>query len=86
MVLGLSQSPTVILSRPWAPIALCIARGMDYLHGQYVVHLDLKCDKLLCGLRDPQRPVIKIWDMGLSKVGGERKRRGVGWGQNASKK
>lgn len=55
------------------------ARGMEYLHGQYVVHFDLKCDNLLCDLRDPQRPVIKIGDLGLSKVGGEG-RGGVGSG------
>lgn len=48
-------------------MALQAARGMEYLHGQYVVHFDLKCDNLLCDLRDPQRPVIKIGDLGLSK-------------------
>jgi serine/threonine protein kinase len=42
---------------------------MEYLHGQFVVHFDLKCDNLLCDLRDPGRPVVKIGDLGLSKVG-----------------
>ncbi|KAG2487029.1 hypothetical protein HYH03_014275 [Edaphochlamys debaryana] len=48
-------------------IALQAARGMEYLHGQFVVHFDLKCDNLLCDLRDPVRPVVKIGDLGLSK-------------------
>ncbi|EFJ42097.1 hypothetical protein VOLCADRAFT_121569 [Volvox carteri f. nagariensis] len=50
-----------------AAIALQAARGMEYLHGQYLVHFDLKCDNLLCDLRDPSRPVVKIGDLGLSK-------------------
>ncbi len=41
---------------------------MEYLHGQFVVHFDLKCDNLLCDLRDPSRPIVKIGDLGLSKV------------------
>ena len=54
------------------------ARGMEYLHGQFVVHFDLKCDNLLCDLRDPSRPTVKIGDLGLSKVrrrGGRRRGR-----------
>ena len=50
-----------------ASIAMQAARGMDYLHSQCMVHFDLKCDNLLCDLRDLQRPVVKIGDLGLSK-------------------
>ncbi|GIL68399.1 hypothetical protein Vafri_21652 [Volvox africanus] len=50
-----------------AAIALQAARGMEYLHNQYLVHFDLKCDNLLCDLRDPARPIVKIGDLGLSK-------------------
>ena len=31
------------------------------------MHFDLKCDNLLCDLRDLNRPVVKIGDLGLSK-------------------
>jgi len=48
-------------------IALSVARGMEYLHSQSVVHFDLKCDNLLCDLRDLHRPAVKIGDLGLSK-------------------
>jgi serine/threonine protein kinase len=40
-------------------MAVQAARGMEYLHSQAVVHFDLKCDNLLCDLRDLQRPVVK---------------------------
>ncbi|KAK9867004.1 hypothetical protein WJX84_008904 [Apatococcus fuscideae] len=50
-----------------AAIALQAARGMEYLHSRRVVHFDLKCDNLLCDLRDLHRPVVKIGDLGLSK-------------------
>jgi len=40
---------------------------MEYLHRNRVVHFDLKCDNLLCDLRDSQNPIVKIGDLGLSK-------------------
>ena len=45
---------------------------MEYLHSQQVVHFDLKCENLLCDLRDLERPVVKIGDLGLSKQKKER--------------
>ncbi|KAE9601676.1 putative protein kinase TKL-Pl-6 family [Lupinus albus] len=49
-------------------IAMDAAFGMEYLHAKNVVHFDLKCENLLVNMRDPQRPVCKIGDLGLSKV------------------
>ncbi|CAJ1941902.1 unnamed protein product [Sphenostylis stenocarpa] len=49
-------------------IAMDAAFGMEYLHGKDIVHFDLKCENLLVNMRDPQRPVCKIGDLGLSKV------------------
>lgn len=40
---------------------------MEYLHRRDTVHFDLKCDNMLCDLRDLNRPVVKIGDLGLSK-------------------
>ncbi|KAK9804337.1 hypothetical protein WJX72_008076 [[Myrmecia] bisecta] len=57
----------VLSKRVRAAIALQAARGMEYLHSRRVVHFDLKCDNLLCDLRDLMRPVVKIGDLGLSK-------------------
>lgn len=37
------------------------AFGMEYLHSKSIVHFDLKCDNLLVSLRDPQRPVCKVF-------------------------
>lgn len=51
-----------------AYIALQGSHGMEYLHLQYMVHFDLKCDNLLCDLRDLNKPVVKIGDLGLSKL------------------
>lgn len=50
-----------------AYIALQAAYGMEYLHLHFMVHFDLKCDNLLCDLRDLNKPVVKIGDLGLSK-------------------
>lgn len=49
-------------------LALSVARGMEYLHSQSVVHFDLKADNLLVQLNDMAQPLVKIGDMGLSKV------------------
>ncbi|GJN00754.1 hypothetical protein PR202_ga17959 [Eleusine coracana subsp. coracana] len=49
-------------------IAMDVAFGMEYLHGKNIVHFDLKSDNLLINLRDPQRPICKVGDLGLSKV------------------
>jgi serine/threonine protein kinase len=51
-----------------AYIALQAAYGMEYLHLHFMVHFDLKCDNLLCDLRDLNKPVVKIGDLGLSKT------------------
>jgi serine/threonine protein kinase len=51
-----------------AYIALQGAYGMEYLHSIFMVHFDLKCDNLLCDLRDLNKPVVKIGDLGLSKT------------------
>ncbi|KAK1313753.1 Serine/threonine-protein kinase CTR1 [Acorus calamus] len=49
-------------------IAMDTAFGMEYLHEKNVVHFDLKSHNLLVNMKDPQRPVCKIGDLGLSKV------------------
>ncbi|MCO5579682.1 hypothetical protein L7F22_033540 [Adiantum nelumboides] len=49
-------------------IAMDAAFGMEYLHKKNVVHFDLKCENLLVNLRDIQRPICKVGDLGLSKV------------------
>ncbi|XP_057959860.1 uncharacterized protein LOC131152173 [Malania oleifera] len=49
-------------------IAMDAAFGMEYLHMKNIVHFDLKCDNLLVNLRDPQRPICKVGDFGLSRI------------------
>ncbi|KAH0454513.1 hypothetical protein IEQ34_016437 [Dendrobium chrysotoxum] len=49
-------------------IAIDVAFGMEYLHDQNIIHFDLKSDNLLVNLRDPNRPICKVGDFGLSKV------------------
>ncbi|CAK9217181.1 unnamed protein product [Sphagnum troendelagicum] len=49
-------------------LATDAAFGMEYLHEKNIVHFDLKCENLLVNMRDPQRPICKVGDLGLSKV------------------
>jgi len=42
-------------------IAMDVAFGMEYLHGKNLIHFDLKSDNLLVNLRDPQRPICKVF-------------------------
>lgn len=49
-------------------IAMDAAFGMEYLHSKNIVHFDLKCENLLVNLRDPQRPICKVGDFGLSRI------------------
>ncbi|KAF7837346.1 Serine/threonine-protein kinase EDR1 [Senna tora] len=49
-------------------IAMDAAFGMEYLHFKNIVHFDLKCDNLLVNLGDPERPVCKVGDFGLSRI------------------
>ncbi|KAF8393254.1 hypothetical protein HHK36_021495 [Tetracentron sinense] len=49
-------------------IAMDAAFGMEYLHEKNIVHFDLKSHNFLVNMKDPQRPVCKIGDLGLSKI------------------
>eukprot|EP01018_Ginkgo_biloba_P031560 Gb_39555 [translate_table: standard] len=49
-------------------ISMDAAFGMEYLHGKNIVHFDLKCENLLVNMRDSQRPICKVGDLGLSKI------------------
>ncbi|KAL3517776.1 hypothetical protein ACH5RR_020365 [Cinchona calisaya] len=49
-------------------IALDAAIGMEYLHSKNIVHFDMKCENLLVNLWDPQRPICKVGDFGLSRI------------------
>ncbi|KAG0465495.1 hypothetical protein HPP92_019659 [Vanilla planifolia] len=43
-------------------------RNALHQNDRSIVHFDLKSDNLLVNLRDPQRPICKVGDLGLSKV------------------
>ncbi|KAM7268045.1 hypothetical protein ACFE04_010211 [Oxalis oulophora] len=49
-------------------LAMGAAFGMEYLHEKNIVHFDLKSHNFLVNMRDPQRPICKIGDLGLSKI------------------
>lgn len=45
-------------------IAMDAAFGMEYLHEKNIVHFDLKSHNFLLNMRDPQRPVCKVCNLG----------------------
>ncbi|KAF2310684.1 hypothetical protein GH714_016257 [Hevea brasiliensis] len=49
-------------------LAMDAVFGMEYLHEKNIVHFDLKSHNFLVNMKDPQRPVCKIGDLGLSKI------------------
>ncbi|XP_020090154.1 uncharacterized protein LOC109711492 [Ananas comosus] len=65
---ALQRNDKILDRRKRLLIAMDVAFGMEYLHGKNIVHFDLKSDNLLVNLRDPQRPICKVGDLGLSKV------------------
>lgn len=48
-------------------LALGAAYAMEYLHSRSIIHFDVKADNFLCDLRDEERPIVKVADVGLSK-------------------
>lgn len=65
---ALQKKDRILDRRKRLLIAMDAAFGMEYLHKKNVVHFDLKCENLLVNLRDLQRPICKVGDLGLSKV------------------
>ncbi|XP_010475135.1 PREDICTED: uncharacterized protein LOC104754612 [Camelina sativa] len=65
---ALQRKDRVLDRRKKLMITLDAAFGMEYLHMKNIVHFDLKCDNLLVNLRDPQRPICKVGDFGLSRI------------------
>ncbi|XP_068652736.1 RAF-like serine/threonine-protein kinase PRAF [Aristolochia californica] len=65
---ALQRNDRILDRRKQLLIAMDVAFGMEYLHGKNIVHFDLKSDNLLVNLRDPQHPICKVGDLGLSKV------------------
>ena len=45
-----------------------LASAVDYLHSQNICHRDLKLENILLCSTDEDNPVLKITDMGLSKI------------------
>lgn len=41
---------------------------MEYLHSRHLIHFDLKAENFLCDLHDTSKPVVKVADVGLSKI------------------
>ncbi|KAI8004826.1 Serine/threonine-protein kinase CTR1 [Camellia lanceoleosa] len=64
----LKKDRKVLDRRKKLMIAMDAAFGMEYLHLKNIVHFDLKCDNLLVNLGDPQRPICKVGDFGLSRI------------------
>lgn len=64
----LSKKKRALDQRKKLIIAQDAAIGMEYLHLKNIVHFDLKCDNLLVNLGDPERPVCKVGDFGLSRI------------------
>ncbi|WJX13792.1 hypothetical protein P8452_04145 [Trifolium repens] len=64
----LLKKERVLDRRKRVMIAMDAAFGMEYLHLKNIVHFDLKCDNLLVNLGDPERPVCKVGDFGLSRI------------------
>ncbi|KAL0349099.1 UNVERIFIED_CONTAM: Dual specificity protein kinase splA [Sesamum angustifolium] len=64
----LSRKDRALDRRKKVMLALDAAFGMEYLHLKNIVHFDLKCENLLVNLGDPQRPVCKVGDFGLSRI------------------
>lgn len=64
----LQKKERVLDRRKRLLIAMDAAFGMEYLHMKNIVHFDLKCENLLVNMRDPQRPICKVGDFGLSRI------------------
>ncbi|KAL2325031.1 hypothetical protein Fmac_024089 [Flemingia macrophylla] len=64
----LMKKEKVLDRRKKLMLAIDAAFGMEYLHLKSIVHFDLKCDNLLVNLGDPERPVCKVGDFGLSRI------------------